>query len=116
MLTLAGSAAGGPIRADDATQFKAGVATEADVITELGAPLSSSTISDGTSILVYSSLHTKPNVASFLPVVGLFAGGASAKATTIVFMFDAGGVLKSATTNATNIRCSVSLFSASCNH
>ena len=94
ILLLAGCATTGT-RVDDAAvdKFTPGVTTEADVTKALGAPQYRSRNSDGTTMVMYNYAHTQVKGATFIPVVGLFAGGVKADMTNARFTFDANGKL-----------------------
>ena len=77
------------------TDFKAGVTTKAEVVQRLGPPQSSSASSDGTQVVSYFFTETSVNGATFIPVVGLFAGGSKGTASITTFIFDKNGVMKS---------------------
>lgn len=106
VLALAGSAAA-KVTADDAAQFKVGTATLSEIEHKLGKPQATTTNSDGTVVITYVSLRTHVKGATFVPVVGLFAGGASAQMDTVAFTFGPDGVLKSTSTSATDEHCKV---------
>lgn len=93
-LLLAGCVSGGTQVKDSAlTQFQKGVTTEADVVKVLGPPQSTTTLGDGRRLVVYSGLHGQVKGTTFIPVVGLFAGGASVHQSTVVFTFGQDGKL-----------------------
>jgi len=69
--------------------FKEGVTTEADVYAALGKPTSVST-STGTKILMYYGSQAQVKAATFIPVVGLFAGGSDSKVSMLMLTFKDG--------------------------
>ena len=71
------------------SSFQKGTTTRAQVISTLGPPSGSSVNSDGTTSIRYSHFDQKVNAATYIPIVGLFAGGASTDTQTCVFRFDA---------------------------
>lgn len=113
-MTLAGGAMAKDITADDLAQFKVGEAARADVVHKFGRPMSTTTTSDGSTILVYGSTHGHVKAASFIPVVGLFAGGATGQSTFTVFTFDADGRLKSSTVTSSGVDCSTRITGTNC--
>lgn len=115
-LAVVGAAVAKPVTAVDAAQFKVGEATSKDVIAKLGKPLMLTTSSDGTKTVVYGSTHARPKAVTFVPIVGLFAGGATGSSTSVVFSFGADDLLKSATTNTSNIDCSMHVVGMDCGH
>lgn len=74
--------------------FKIGVDTAETIKAKLGKPNMVEANSDGTTTIRYVSVHTKIKGSTFIPVVGLFAGGAKGKSTTRSFTFNADGTLK----------------------
>jgi len=48
---------------------------------------------------MYMHIAASANAASYIPVVGLFAGGAKSTSDLVTFNFDPQGVLKSVTSN-----------------
>jgi len=70
-------------------QFQKGATTYDQVVAALGDPTSVSTASDGKKAAVYSYAQSKIRPESFIPYVGLVAGGADVKSTAVVFRFDA---------------------------
>jgi PDZ domain len=87
-LSLAGCASSGTeLKDSQLTQFQKGVTTESDVLRALGAPTATSSNSDGSAVLVYAGAHAQAKAASFIPIVGLFAGGSTAEATSVAFRF-----------------------------
>ena len=83
-----------------AAQFEKGAATRSQVIAKLGQPNASTVMNDGTRIDVYMHIHAAANAASYVPVVGLMAGGASSSSNSATFIDGPDGVLKS--TSATS--------------
>jgi len=94
--------AGKEISQEQIQQFKQGETSKEQVIQVLGTPNHSATDSDGRTTLVYSYAKVKLNAATFIPVVGLFAGGAETKSSAVVFRFDKTGVLTETAQSQTN--------------
>jgi outer membrane protein assembly factor BamE (lipoprotein component of BamABCDE complex) len=84
------------------SDFKAGVTTKSEVVQRLGPPQSSSSTSDGTQVVSYYFSESTVNGATFIPVVGLFAGGSKGSASITTFIFDKNEILKSFTTTNSN--------------
>ena len=82
-----------PATSDDG--FQIGEATAAVVIAKLGRPNATQASSDGTTTIIYFSVRTHVKGASFVPIIGLFAGGATGKTDVKSFTFGADGLLKS---------------------
>jgi len=111
---LATSAMADPSPIDVAAQFQIGVATPEDVIAKLGPPMTVLKNSDGTEMLTYVRSASHVKAASFIPLVGLFAGGAVSHSSSLVFMFDTKGLLKSTSSSSSNLDCSALLVGANC--
>jgi hypothetical protein len=86
----------------EAAQFQKGVTTESEVIARLGQPNSIARLGDGTTIIVYAHIEASPDAVDYVPVVGLFAGGASAHSTTVTFTFGTDGRLRDYTSATAN--------------
>lgn len=93
--SLASCAASG-VRVTDAqlSSLQVGVTTEADVQSRFGAPTARTRNSNGTVQLQYIYAESQIRAASFIPVVGLFAGGSDIKSTMAVLTFGPDGKLK----------------------
>ena len=87
-LTSCGSSSGTKIDAAQMSQFKIGVTTYDQVVQALGPPASTVQKSDGTRALVYSHMDATVRGATFIPVVGMFAGGADVKSQGVIFTFN----------------------------
>jgi outer membrane protein assembly factor BamE (lipoprotein component of BamABCDE complex) len=93
-LLLVGCVSSGTHVQDSALkQFQKGVTTEADVVKALGAPQSTSTSMSGAHTISYVGLSAQSKAATFIPIVGLFAGGANAQTSIVTFTFDTNGKL-----------------------
>lgn len=104
-MVVAGSALAKPVTADDVALFKVGTATIDDVEAKLGKPQSIAHNSDGTEAVIYLATSTKVKGATFIPYIGLFAGGAKSEVHSATFTFDASGVLKSTSSTDTSTSC-----------
>ena len=71
-------------------------------------------IPDGTTIFVYLSSRTRVKGATFVPVIGLFAGGAKSHLSTKTFTFDGAGLLKTYTSSDADANCNTSIVGARC--
>jgi hypothetical protein len=77
-----------------ATQgFEKGRTTMAEVQAKLGAPTVRTSNGAGGTIFVYSGVTATTRAATFLPIVGAFAGGADTRMTSVTLTFDPHGVL-----------------------
>lgn len=74
--------------------FKVGQTTQAEVVGRLGEPTTSVVTANGERQLTYTYAEAQVRPENFIPVVGLFVGGVDSKATSVVLIFDANGVLK----------------------
>jgi hypothetical protein len=78
--------------------------TEREVIATLGPPTGRfSDTSFGLHGIAYNYLHIHTRAATFIPVVGLFAGGTDATMQSASFSFSADGVLRHFGHNDTNV-------------
>jgi outer membrane protein assembly factor BamE (lipoprotein component of BamABCDE complex) len=77
-----------------ATQIEYGKTTKAQIKEMLGEPNGMKYGADGkeTWIFVYAEGQARP--ATFIPIVGLFAGGTDGSAKKLIFAFDEKGVLQ----------------------
>jgi outer membrane protein assembly factor BamE (lipoprotein component of BamABCDE complex) len=88
------------VRPDQTADFRNGVTTRADVLARLGAPTTQATLPDGSTMLVYAFSAAQARPASFIPIVGAFAGGADARSSMASFQFAPDGVLKSSSSSS----------------
>jgi outer membrane protein assembly factor BamE (lipoprotein component of BamABCDE complex) len=100
---------GTKVTQEQAAAFEVGKTTEAQVRAALGAPNQTSRISDGTRLDIYTHISAHANAASYIPIVGLFAGGATGTNDTATFTFTPDGVLKSSSTSSgtTNVNTGI---------
>jgi outer membrane protein assembly factor BamE (lipoprotein component of BamABCDE complex) len=85
------------------SSFRKGITTEAEVISTLGTPTMSSLTSDGERVLVYSFAEYKIRGATFIPIVGLLAGGSDMSTNSAVVTFGKDGKMVSYTTTESKI-------------
>jgi hypothetical protein len=78
------------VRVDEAAvaKFAPGKTTYGEVIQALGPPTTSIVRADGHRVILYTYAQARMRASSFVPVVGLFAGGMDAKSTNVSFEFD----------------------------
>lgn len=87
---LTGCAASGVRVTDDqVAHFKKGITTKSDVLQTLGKPTMQMRLGDGTSMVTYSFSETSVRPATFIPIVGAFAGGADSRSNSMTLRFDA---------------------------
>jgi len=97
-IALAGCANSGVMVSEQqAAQFKKGVTTEHDIVAALGQPTITAT-HDGTRVLSYGGARIQARAASFIPIVGIFAGGADVNSSAVTFVIRADGLLEDTTT------------------
>ncbi len=65
-------------------EIKKGQTTEADLVQMFGPPNQRTVSSEGNTILMWMYHETRVKGASFIPIVGLFAGGADTKQQSLV--------------------------------
>lgn len=94
--------------------FVIGTTKEQDVMAKFGRPNSISALGDGTHIIVYMSTKTRVKGTSYVPIVGLFAGGAKSHMVIRTFTFGPDGILRNYSTTDSSADCSAGLLGASC--
>jgi hypothetical protein len=87
-----------------------GVTTEAEVTTRLGKPNGIVKSSAGNTSYIYTFSKSSPDAASFIPVVGIFAGKTTSTTTTVTLNFNQAGILQDYTTSNTDMQAG--LFNA----
>jgi outer membrane protein assembly factor BamE (lipoprotein component of BamABCDE complex) len=93
LIASCGGSSGTKVDQAQITQFKPGITTYDQVAAALGPPSGTTQASDGTKTLIYVHTETSIHGATFIPVVGMFAGGADAQQQSVIFTFDKNGVL-----------------------
>jgi outer membrane protein assembly factor BamE (lipoprotein component of BamABCDE complex) len=68
--------------------FLAGKTTYEEVVQQLGQPTQVVEKSTGERTAMYSYVNVQARPQSFIPVVGIFAGGADAKSSTAIINFN----------------------------
>ncbi|MBF0583080.1 MAG: hypothetical protein HQL80_02455 [Magnetococcales bacterium] len=92
MLLLGGCATSGKeIKPEQLSDFKKGKTTVEEVVSKLGEPTTASLSDGGGRTLVYIFSHYQMRASSFIPYIGLLAGGADVRANSVVFTFGADG-------------------------
>jgi outer membrane protein assembly factor BamE (lipoprotein component of BamABCDE complex) len=87
------------VKPEQTSDFRQGVTTRAEVLGRLGTPTTQATMPDGSTMLIYSFAASQARPASFIPLVGAFAGGADARSSMVEFVFTPDGVLKSSSSS-----------------
>lgn len=104
ILALTGCASvGTPIDKAHVAEVERGKTTYSDVVAKFGKPTVVSTSDTGEKIVIYSYAHAQVKGATFIPIVGLFAGGMDTTADTVTFTFDKNDVLLTKSTTAGNM-------------
>ena len=102
--SLAGCATSGTqISANQMATMEKGKTTYPEVIARLGKPMVDTISGDGGRVTIYSFSKSQIKGATFIPIVGLFAGGMKVEGNVVTFTFDANGVLKDYTSSDTHI-------------
>lgn len=101
-----------PITSDDG--FVVGVDTFETVRAKLGKPQFTSLNSDGTRIAAFSLVKSRVKGTSFIPIVGMFAGGAKSNVSIKTFVFGKDGKLASFTGSEANSNCDTSIVGVTC--
>lgn len=96
VFALGCASSGNPRIADfnPANQVEYGKTTQAEIRAILGEPNARKYGSDGKETWVYSYAQAQAKPATFIPIVGLFAGGVDGSAKKLIFAFDEKGVLQ----------------------
>ena len=103
MLTLAGCATSGrEISANQMNAMEKGKTTYSEVVQRLGKPTVDTVAADGNRTTLYNFSKAGIKGATFVPIVGLFAGGMNVSGSSVTFNFDPAGVLKDYSTSTTN--------------
>ena len=79
--------------------FKPGVTTIAEAEAKLGPPNQTTRNADGSTLIQYIYITSHANAASYVPVVGLFAGKGISDNVTRNLTFDKSGRFVSSTTS-----------------
>lgn len=88
-LSVAGCVSSGTQVQDSSLgQFQKGITTQQQVEKTLGAPQGRTSDSEGAHSISYIYTHAHAKGASYIPVVGLFAGGAKGQTNIVIFKFD----------------------------
>ena len=95
--------AGVEVRPEQMSSFRRGVTTLQDVTATLGPASVQTALDDGSTLLVYTYVTSRPHPESYLPFIGSLVGGADTHSSAAVFLFDPHGILKSASTTTSNV-------------
>jgi len=97
LLSACGATSGAKVSQEQSSQFSKGKTTMDQVVASLGKPNSKTTKDDGDVLIQYVYVNTSVRGATFIPIVGLFAGGADTETEVSGFTFDKNGILKEIT-------------------
>ena len=94
LLALAGCiSTGNRVDTNRLTEITKGKSTIDDVISRFGQPTSSVKFPNGDQTLVYLNKIAQPDAATFIPLIGTFVGSVDNTTHSVIFEFDAKGVL-----------------------
>lgn len=98
---LVGCASSG-VRVTDSqmSQFVEGKTTQQEVVAALGEPTGVTRNFDGTTTLIYTYAEARTRATTFIPIVGLFAGGVDTRSNSVAMSFDKAGVLTTYSSSA----------------
>jgi outer membrane protein assembly factor BamE (lipoprotein component of BamABCDE complex) len=82
------------------TKITKGVSTKDNVRKAYGDPTNTSFTDGGNEIWTYNYAHATATAVSYVPIVGLFAGGADVDKKQLVILFDKAGVVSNFTMQA----------------
>jgi outer membrane protein assembly factor BamE (lipoprotein component of BamABCDE complex) len=76
------------------SQIQEGKTTKAEIIALIGEPNHTTSMPNGEEMLMYSYTQSTTRPTTFIPVIGLFAGGADMKGKTLMLKIDKNGILQ----------------------
>lgn len=91
------------VRPEQMASFRRGVTTLQEVTAALGPASVQTALDDGSMLLVYTYVTSRPHPESYIPFIGSLVAGADTRSSAAVFLFDTRGVLKSANTTTSNV-------------
>jgi outer membrane protein assembly factor BamE (lipoprotein component of BamABCDE complex) len=77
-----------------------GQSTKADVKALYGEPGDVSLTDGGSEVWKYTYAHATAKAVNFVPIIGIFAGGADVNKNEVVFIFDKNGIVQNYTVHA----------------
>ena len=95
---------GNEIDTAKANTFVKGETTEREVIEALGKPVTVTNSANGEKQIVYSHTNTDLDAATYIPIVGIFAGGATSTANYLIVTLDSEGIVKDWSMSETVVR------------
>lgn len=113
-IAIAGCASAGvKVTAEQLATLQVGKTTIKDVVERLGPPTMRLVAADGSATFIYSYAQTSTRAATFVPVVGLFAGGADTQASSASLRFAPDGTLLDYTSSDTQIHSGTGVAASS---
>ncbi|MCA1977635.1 MAG: hypothetical protein LDL19_00205 [Thiobacillus sp.] len=93
-VTLIAGCASSGVKVDQSkvSAFERGVTTRAQIETALGRPTSAMVMRDGKTVLTYTFANAQVRPESFIPIVGMFAGGTDVRAESVTVYLDEHGL------------------------
>lgn len=96
-LTACGATSGARVSQNQSSQFIKGKTTMDQVVASLGKPNTKTTQDNGDVLIQYVYVNTSVRGATFIPIIGLFAGGSDIETEVSGFTFDKNETLKEST-------------------
>lgn len=93
-----------------ASKITEGKTTMAEVKAMFGTPLTTSYTDAGSEVWTYEITHMSADAASYIPVVGLFAGGSSGTKKELVILFDDKGKVRKYKMSESAVKARTGLF------
>lgn len=107
LLAVQGCASSGNPKVADfntSTQIEYGKTTKQEIRAMLGEPNAKKYGANGKEVWVYLYSQAQFKAATFIPLVGLFAGGVDTSGKSLTFVFDENGVLQKRGSGEANIK------------
>jgi outer membrane protein assembly factor BamE (lipoprotein component of BamABCDE complex) len=102
---------GSKIDRNYAASIKKGVTTEEQVIKKMGSPMSIGLSANGQKTLTYMHVASQVKASTFIPIVGLFAGGADTQTTMLIITINqATGIVENWTYNQSDSKLNTGLI------
>jgi outer membrane protein assembly factor BamE (lipoprotein component of BamABCDE complex) len=101
MLTFLGGCAtiGTEIDPAKISAFEKGKTTRAEVEAAIGSPSSVTTLADGNVVAGYMFIHSRTRAATFIPIIGAFAGGSDTRSQIFSIKYDSAGIFQNSTSS-----------------
>ena len=91
-LSACGASAGRAVDKSRVATYQKGITPCSQIRADLGQPLETATDVDGSKLLTYGKSETTVNGATFVPIVGLFAGGTQTEYDFVQIKCDASDI------------------------